>query len=126
MIRLVLLEHLKSAEAPVSSLAALPLGASTRSVVAQDNQILEESSNRESSCPKISLSISSVSLQTGIHRQLVVDWLYTCWITGEIAALSGRAITSRTWSEKLAKNQSILLECAALIKHQMYATNEYY
>jgi len=46
VIRLVLLEHLKSApEAPVSSLAALPLGASTRSVVAQDDQILEESSD---------------------------------------------------------------------------------
>ena len=123
MIRLVLLEHLKSApEAPVSSLAALPLGASTRSVLAQDNQILEESSDWESSCPKISLSIDSVSLQTGIHRQLVADWLYTCWVTGDKTAVSSRAITSSTWSEKLAKNRCILLECAAFIKHQMYAT----
>jgi hypothetical protein len=46
VIRQVLLEHLQSApEAPVSSLAALPLGAGTRSIVAQDNQILKESSD---------------------------------------------------------------------------------
>ena len=123
MIRLVLLEHLKSApEAPVSSLAALPLGPSTRSLVAQDTEIREDSSDRESSRPKISLSIDSVSLQTGIHRQLVADWLYTYWVTGDITAVSSRAITSRTCSEKLAMNRHILLECAAFIKHQMDAT----
>ena len=111
VIRLVLLEHLKSApEAPVSSLAALPLGPSTRSVVA------------ESSCPKITESINSISLQTGIRRQLVAGWLYTYWVTGDITAVSSRAITSRTWSEKLAMNRHVLLECAAFIKHQMDAT----